>query len=103
MPYVTCEQQRWRSACVSAQSDQCLFVRCLDSTKPLVSMYEIASLYLASVAAQAGLNLTWSETPGDTFSHDGALIYLFYIYAIETDCLSVWQSLILACVSHSIS
>ena len=25
---------------------------------------------LASVAEQVGLNLTWSETPEDTFSHD---------------------------------
>ena len=24
------------------------------------------------MAAQAGLSLTWSETPEDTFSHDGA-------------------------------
>ena len=27
---------------------------------------------LASVAEQAGLSLTWSETPEDTFSHDEA-------------------------------
>ena len=33
-------------------------VRCLDSMIPLVSISEIASLYLASVAAQAGLCLT---------------------------------------------
>ena len=37
-------------------------VRCLDSTIPLVSISEIPSLYLASVAAQAGLWLTWSQT-----------------------------------------
>ena len=34
-------------------------VRCLDSIIPLVSISEILSLYLASVAAQAGLCLTW--------------------------------------------
>ena len=33
-------------------------VRCLDSVIPLVS-----NLYLASVAAQAGLSLPWSQTP----------------------------------------
>ena len=33
----------------------------------LDSIAEISSLYLASVAAQAGLSLTWSETPEDTF------------------------------------
>ena len=27
---------------------------------------------LASVAKQAGLSLTWSDTPEDTFSHDEA-------------------------------
>ena len=29
---------------------------------PLVSISEISSLYLASVAAQAGLSLPWSQT-----------------------------------------
>ena len=33
-------------------------VRCLDSIISLVSISEISSLYLASVAAQAGLSLT---------------------------------------------
>ena len=42
-------------------------VRCLDSVMPLVSVTKISSLMLASVAAQADLSLTWSETPDDTF------------------------------------
>ena len=37
-------------------------VSCLDSIIPLVSIAEISSLYLASVAAQAGLSLPWSQT-----------------------------------------
>ena len=37
-------------------------VRCLDSLIPLVSISEISSLYLAYVAAQAGLSLTGSQT-----------------------------------------
>ena len=47
-------------------------VRCLDSVihVSLVSVTKISSLMLASVAEQAGLSLTWSETPEDTFSHD---------------------------------
>ena len=36
-------------------------VRCLDSIIPLVSISEILRLYLASVAAQSGLSLTWSR------------------------------------------
>ena len=37
-------------------------VRCLDGIIPLVSISEISSLYLAFVAAQAGLSLRWSQT-----------------------------------------
>ena len=44
-----------------------LVVRYLDSIIPLVSDFEISSLYLASVAAQAGLGLTWSQTPKTGF------------------------------------
>ena len=47
-------------------------VRCLDSVMSLVSVTKISSLKLASVAGQASLSLTWSETPEDTFSHDEA-------------------------------
>ena len=37
-------------------------VHCLDNIIPLVSITKTLSLYLASVAAQAGLNLPWSQT-----------------------------------------
>ena len=37
-------------------------IRCLDSITPLVSIAEISSLYLTSVAVKAGLSLTWSQT-----------------------------------------
>ena len=47
-------------------------VRCLDSVMSLVSVTKISSLMLASVAEQASLSLTWSETPEDTFSYDEA-------------------------------
>ena len=71
MTYVKCEQLRRRSAYASAPSDQRLFVHCLASIQPLVSMYEIASLYLAFVAAKAGLNLTWSQTTKTRFLMTG--------------------------------
>ena len=55
-------------------------VRCLDSIISLVSISEISSLYLSSIAEQAGLSLTWSQTPEDTFSHDEAhLDYKRYV------------------------
>ena len=38
-------------------------VRCIDSIIPLVSIPKISSLYLASVTAQASLNLPWSQKP----------------------------------------
>ena len=44
-------------------------VRCLDSIISLGSIAEVSRLQLASMAAQAGLCLAWSETPEDTFSH----------------------------------
>ena len=47
-------------------------VRCLDSIISLVSISEITSLLLASVAKQTSLSLTWSETPEYTLSHDEA-------------------------------
>ena len=50
-------------------------VHCLDSVTSLVSVTKISSLILASVAEQASLSLTWSETPEDTFSHGAAHIY----------------------------
>ena len=49
-------------------------VCCLDGIS------KISSLYLASVATQAGLCLTWSQTTEDTFSCDQA-------YMIEHDWL----------------
>ena len=37
-------------------------IHCLDSIIPLASVSEISSLYVASVVAQAGLSLPWSQT-----------------------------------------
>ena len=42
-------------------------VRFLDSKIPLVSISETSILQLASVAEQAGLSLTWSQTPKTGF------------------------------------
>ena len=37
-------------------------VHCRDSIIPLISIPEILSLYLASIAEQASLSLPWSQT-----------------------------------------
>ena len=42
-------------------------VRCLASIIPVITMYKISRLKLASVAEQAGLSLTWSQTPKTGF------------------------------------
>ena len=42
-------------------------VRCLDSIMPLVSISEISSLYLVSLATQVSLCITWSQTPKTGF------------------------------------
>ena len=44
----------------------CVF-RCLDSIISLVSIFEISNLWVASVAAHAGLSLTTSKTPKTGF------------------------------------
>ena len=49
-----------------------LRIHCLDSIISLDSIAEISRLQLASVAAQAGLCLAWSETPKEKFSHGPA-------------------------------
>ena len=59
--YAIHKQQRRRSACASAQSDHAFVLHCLDSIIPLVSISKISSFYLASVAAQASVSLTWSK------------------------------------------
>ena len=41
----------------------------------LISVIKISNLMLASVAEQAGLSLTWSETPEDMFSYDKAQLF----------------------------
>ena len=43
-------------------------VRCLDSIIPILATSRISRLYLVPVAEQAGLSLTWSQIPEDTFS-----------------------------------
>ena len=48
-------------------------VRCLDSIVPILVKSKISRLLLVFVGEQAGLSLTWSQTPEDTFSHDEVL------------------------------
>ena len=65
--YAICEQQSADQPAHPRSLISASIVRCLDSIMPLVHISEIPSLHLASVAAQAGLCLTWSETPKTDF------------------------------------
>ena len=54
------EQQRCKSACAFAQSDQHLCCSPPNSIIPFSAKSKISRLYLAFVSEQAGLSLTWS-------------------------------------------
>ena len=58
-------------------------VHYLDSIIPLVSISEISSLCLASVAAQASLNLTWSKTQKTGFLV-ARLVYLLTVIILRS-------------------
>ena len=49
-----------------------LVIRCLDSIMGILALSKVSRSYLASVAEQAGLNLTWSNISEATFSRDVA-------------------------------
>ena len=65
-------------------------VRCPDSVMSLISVTNISNLMLASVAEQASLSQTWSETPEDTFSYDEAQMYvssylIYYMVILDSN------------------
>ena len=76
-----CGQQRRRSACASAQSDQRLCYSLLRRIIPPVSTVKLSSLYLVSTAVQSGLSFTWSETPKTGF------FVKRLIYAYGSSCI----------------
>ena len=47
-------------------------VRCLDNMICILAIFKVSRFYLAFVAEQAGLNLTWSKISEDTFSRNVA-------------------------------
>ena len=72
LSYAICEQQRRRSACACTQSDRHLCFRWLAGIIPILAKSKMSRLQLVSLAEQAGLSLTWSETSEDRFSRDEA-------------------------------
>ena len=76
--YAICKQQRCRPACVSAQSDQHHCCLLLDS----IILTLAISKKIKTLAEQAGLSLTLSETPKTGFLWRGS-------YFIIVQCASI--------------
>ena len=55
-------------------------VRCLDSIMYILAISKVSVF----VAEQAGLNLTWSQIPEDTFSPDLAHCIMFFVFKNDT-------------------
>ena len=91
--YAICEQQRCRSACASAQSDQCLccsLPRQNDTSSLYIRNFKILAGLCSS--EQVSLWVAWSETPEDTFSHGGAQLLFLQVpdtltSTLEVDCV----------------
>ena len=65
--FAVCKQLRRRSACTSRSLISIFVVHCLDTIISLVSIFKISSLYVAYVATQAVLCLSWSQSPKTGF------------------------------------
>ena len=99
MSYAICEQQRCRSACASAQSDQrlcCSLLRRNDSSSLCIRNFKILA------AEQVSLSLAWSETPEDAFSHGVAHMYCILV-VLKMDKSSTWFHIFLTSVHEHIN
>ena len=65
--FCICENEDADQIRGNREADQRLCFRYINSTIPLLPIYEISSLYPSSVAVQPGLCQTWSETPKTGF------------------------------------
>ena len=65
--FAICKQQSADQPAHPCNLISVFFIHCFDRIIPLVSTFKISSLRLVSIAVQAGLSLTWSETPKTGF------------------------------------
>ena len=101
--FAICEQQRCRSACASAQSDQCICCM-LPGKYYTSSCYSRSFKTLGSLCSSAGQFESYLvENPEDRFSHDKAHIILLmlayysafysYIYKLTGSCVQTSTSI----------
>ena len=69
MSYAICEHKGADQPAHLHSLIRAIVVHCLDSVIPILGKSKISGLYLFSVAVQATLSLTKSQTPEDTLSH----------------------------------
>ena len=67
-------------------------VRCLDSKISILAISKVSRFQLASIAEQAGLNVTWLKITEDTFSRDVAKILMppylmFFVLFFLVKCI----------------
>ena len=74
--FCICEKEDEDQLCSNSTADQHLCFRYIDSTIPLLPIYEISSPLSSCVVVQPGLCGTWSETQKTGFSHNEAHILL---------------------------
>ena len=67
---------------------------CLDSFICIFAISQVSRFKLVPVAEQAGLNLSWSKIPKDTFSRDVAQM-LLTVMTFETSQIISWLKLCL--------
>ena len=86
-----CQQQRCDQPAQLRSLISTFVVHCLDSIIPLVSLSEISSLYLTSVAEQAGLSLTWLEILKTGFP----VTWLICLKIVDHYCRSVFLNTVI--------
>ena len=68
-------------------------VRCLDSMICILAISKVSRFYLATIAEQAGLNLTWSKISEDTFHMKWLILslLLYDLIMVSLQCIGHYK------------
>ena len=78
-------------------ADQPAYPRCLDSMIPILAKSNISRLWLVSVAVQASLSPTKSQSLEDRFSHDMAHLRIRCLSFVALDANPICNSTVTGC------